>query len=250
MSRSRSKKYKPKGITPQTNSSPKAISSKPQVVIPSKKSKITELAQKPSYIIITLLISIFGAFGGISGILQMAAYLNDKPGFVFHFTTISVGTANPIKQDEEVTSIIISGIVENDGSKTLNINDDGFSLKILKPDGTIVKARKIMFPKNIVAVGKDSVLTDYKDTKDLLTVFKIPPLETISGSVYFFTTESRQSIQNNGNLFIFYCTDLSGKEYSSQKTFAGGQDQHINRIYPQTGVKIFEKNDSSFIKKP
>ncbi|MEP7231650.1 MAG: hypothetical protein ABI691_15420 [Ginsengibacter sp.] len=191
-----------------------------------------------------MLISIFGALGGISGILQLKAYLKDEPGFKFHFTTIGVGTTGPVETGETFTSIIISGTIENDGTKALNINDEGFSLKVKKPDGTIVLARKLMLPQHLVALG-DSSETDYKDTKDLQTVFKIPALETVSGSVYFFVSESRASIQTDGNVFIFYCTDLKGKVYSSEHTWMIKAGRNENRIYPQTGVKIFDKNIDS-----
>ncbi len=248
MSRSRSRFPKPKNKVASVAPTKKPAAKAPTLSA-QKHSKITEFAQRPGYIIVTLIIALFGAVGGIPGVLQLFTYFNNKPGFEFHFSTISVGLAHPVP-NQTVTSIIISGTVENTGSKALHIGDNGFSLQIQRPNGSIIKARKILFPKNITALGVDSLQADYRDTKDLLTVSKVEASETVSGSVYFFSTESFDTIDDSSNVFIFSCTDLNGRIYTSKHRFNPSDDQHYNRVYPNTGLKIYRLEDSNNVKTP
>ncbi len=130
--------------TPPPPSSPLPSLSQPKLPVPEeKKSKITEIAQHPLYITVMLLITLFGAVGGVSGVIAFLDFKNRKPDIHFNYHSISNGVTYDKMIKQKVTYLIIAGSIINDGEK--NFYPLGWELYIISK-GKKKNNKKSTFP--------------------------------------------------------------------------------------------------------
>jgi hypothetical protein len=204
-----------------------------------KKPLITEIAQKPWYIIITLIIALFGGFGGASGVYLLYSLATDKPSLKFHPKNFLI-RAEPL---QKTTLLLFSGIIENDGKKPLLI-DGGFNLEMTLEDGTILYPTAAgVLPKDL-EMSIDSLQATFSNINDLQTVYRLNSNDPISGYFLFYVDVPPLRFRNPKTLMKLYCYDTHKKMYLDSFYFTVNQ---ITGEYldPRNGLKVTPLSDTA-----
>jgi hypothetical protein len=201
----------------------------PRIDEPEKrKSIIANLAQKPAYIITSLIISLLAAIGSVPTWLN---YFSKKPNFDFRMAASTIGD----NVTNGNTLIIIAGSVTNSGEKPLFVV--GFSLKVI-----IDNQEYTAIPEYVRDLDwKDStynVQWDLRHQQDLQLLKEIPADSVITGNLWFeinhkFTDAQKQSTAT----FIIACHDFKGKSYE-KKMVTGVVKRRGDIVYPKNGIKL------------
>lgn len=162
-----------------------SVQTNPQPVpqVPTKPNKkqsiITQIAQNPWYIFITFLVTLFGASGGISGVIAYKDYRNRKPEFYYNFNSWHLGT------DKRRTGILLSGSILNAGEKPFYPKE--FSLEI-DYDGKKCYTVPQIIPKDFIWEA-DTSRYDFSNAyeKDFAKKETIQPGEIFYGLLLFVT---------------------------------------------------------------
>lgn len=180
-----------------------------------KPSLITEISQKPYYIIITLLLTIFGALGGIPGIIQWIEYQHKKPVFNFKSETYLDGVMEDSIKKTHQTFIMLTGILLNEGEN--NLFPNYFKAAFVDKDGNIKEELiNIVPPKNFVAHFGKSPSVGYDSVNDLQQIRIVTHQEPIYGSFMFGTKFYKEQLLNlieNEEISVkLSCVEVDGKE--------------------------------------
>ncbi|HZW66516.1 MAG TPA: hypothetical protein VFF23_12550 [Hanamia sp.] len=240
------RKHLKKKDTFKKNEKPAQISRPTQPVAkdaPIKKtSVITELSQKPFYIIATLIITLIGGAGGIPGILQLKSYWFDKPELKFY--TYSVALWQDQQSGNDHTKILITGIVQNIGERALFIKS-GFVLYTTLPSGEKLMSEIVLLNSDTASLNYDSIHVSFSKIRDLQSIYTLSPNDPMNCSALFLVKATPEQIAKPATLFTITCADLSGRNYLDT-FYMKPRKQTQPTILPRVNVNIskIKPNDS------
>jgi hypothetical protein len=197
-----------------------------------KKGFFNKLAQSPVFVIISIIGTFIGAFGGVPGFKML---LEDTE-FKFHSRGVLLG------KGVRSTGIFLIGEVFNDGDKPLLV--EGFNLKIFYDNKEIYGVPNRLSDSLIFKGENFYIKSSGLKESDLQIVGEIPAHKSISGNLLFTTTIEVNELINSERHYELICLDINGKEHSyaiKSRPSSG----NIFRTYPKNGIEVLPM-DSSF----